>query len=127
MKFIKKAKNSIACFSLIFVFALIFVLQTNGQSRTVDSNVSSQTNQITAEENFELNISGERITETNFVRSTDVALNEPARANLRLNVGVAVRADRIDVSLRGVSGRVRFRGSLETVKRKLEKVQNNLP
>lgn len=70
-----------------------------------------------ANEDFELNIAERRITEPGFFAST--AVNVSAGA-LRLGVGVALGAERIDVLLRNVSGRVRFRGSLDALRRVLD-------
>ena len=69
------------------------------------------------DEDFELNIAERRITEQSFFAST--AVNVSAGA-LRLGVGVALGAGRIDVLLRNVSGRVRFRGSLDALRRVLD-------
>lgn len=74
-------------------------------------------------EDFDLNIVNERITETNFARSTAVQIDEP---NVRLNVGVAVTAERIDVILKGITGRVRFRGSPGSLLQRLRQISNGL-
>lgn len=73
-----------------------------------------------ADESFELNIAERRITEQNFFASTAVAAGEGDARGLDLRVGVAVGAERIDVTLRNVRGRVRFRGSLDALRRVLE-------
>jgi len=70
------------------------------------------------DEDFELNIDRRRITETNYQAAT--AVEAGGEGGLRLRVGVAVRADSIDVLLRNVRGHVRFRGSLAPVLRLLE-------
>lgn len=72
------------------------------------------------DETFELNIAERRITEQNFFASTSVAAGEEGARGLDLRVGVAVGAERIDVTLRNVRGRVRFRGSLDALRRVLE-------
>jgi len=66
-------------------------------------------------ETFELNIPDRRIIERNFESSTAVELNAPDRNDLRVHVGVALRADTIDVRLRNVTGSVRFHGSLQRI------------
>lgn len=104
-------------FILLFTFALAF-----GQTPPPET-AAPQNNQTTADENFELNITSERITETNFERSTNVELNN--RNGLRVEVGVGVRAERIDVLLRGIFGSVRFRASLESIKNRLEQTPQN--
>lgn len=71
-----------------------------------------------ADEDFELNIDLRRITETNFRAAT--AVEAGGQGGLRLRVGVALRAESIDVLLRNVRGRVRFRARLAPVLRLLE-------
>jgi hypothetical protein len=73
-----------------------------------------------ADESFELNIAERRITEQNFFASTAVAAGGEGARGLDLRVGVAVGAERIDVTLRNVRGSVRFRGSLDALRRVLE-------
>ena len=72
------------------------------------------------DENFELNIAERRITEQNFFASTAIAAGDEGARGLDLRVGVAVGAERIDVTLRNVRGRVRFRGSLDALRRVLD-------
>ena len=67
----------------------------------------------TADENFDLNIDQRRITESDFEASTSVEVGEESARGLNLRVGVALSARSIDVLLRNVRGRVRFRASLE--------------
>lgn len=73
-----------------------------------------------ANEDFDLNISERRITEQDFFASTEVSVGDEAARGLSLRVGVAVGAERIDVLLRNVSGHVRFRGSLDALRRVLD-------
>jgi hypothetical protein len=74
----------------------------------------------TASEDFDLDIAERRITESDFEASTEVSTaGEGAGRGLDLRVGVMVRAGNIDVLLRNVRGRVRFRASLEPVLRLL--------
>jgi hypothetical protein len=72
------------------------------------------------DENFELNIAERRITERDFFASTSIETEAGAAHGLSLRVGVAVGASEIDVLLRNVQGRVRFRGSLEALRRVLD-------
>ncbi|MCA1566447.1 MAG: hypothetical protein LC803_12560 [Acidobacteria bacterium] len=72
------------------------------------------------DENFELNIAERRITERDFFASTSIEAGESSAHGLSLRVGVAVGASEIDVLLRNVQGRVRFRGSLEALQRVLD-------
>lgn len=73
-----------------------------------------------ADENFELNIAERRITERDFYASTAIETEAGEAHGLSLRVGVAVGASEIDVLLRNVRGRVRFRGSLEALRRVLD-------
>lgn len=107
-----------ALFCIAFL-TIIFAAATFGQTKTNTTN-SSQTNQITADEKFQLNIIEKRITETNFERSTEVNLTTDNRGGLRLQVGAGVQADKIDVFLRGIFGNVRFRASLEAIKQRID-------
>ncbi len=82
--------------------------------------VAPQTDTTTANEDFNLNIAERRITERDFEASTEVASGDAgAGRRFDLRVGALVRADSIDVLLRNVQGRVRFRASLEPVLRLL--------
>ena len=72
------------------------------------------------DENFELNIGERRITERDFFASTAIEAGETSAHGLSLRIGVAVGASEIDVLLRNVRGRVRFRGSLEVLQRVLD-------
>jgi hypothetical protein len=78
---------------------------------------ASQTG-ATADEEFELNIDLRRINEGDFQAET--AVEAGGAPGLRLKVGVALRAQDIEVTLHGVRGRVRFRGNLAPVQRLLD-------
>jgi hypothetical protein len=97
--------------------AVIFSADVRGQ------NQSAPTTE-TADEDFELNISDSRTTETNYRRSTNVEINE---ANVSIGVGAIVSAQRIDILLRNVTGRVRFRASLEAIRRRIEQANKTRP
>jgi hypothetical protein len=105
----------------LFLFALSAFAQT-APDKTVKPIAEKPPNQTSADENFQLNISQERITETNFARSTNVELSNSNRGGLRVEVGVGVRAESIDVVLRGIFGNVRFRGSLEILRQRVEQL-----
>jgi hypothetical protein len=72
------------------------------------------------DESFELNIAERRITEHDFFASTAIETGADAAHGLSLRIGVAVGASEIDVLLRNVQGRVRFRGSLDALRRVLD-------
>ena len=90
--------------------SLVFSGDARGQNPTA-------TPMDTADEDFELNIDESRTTESNYERSTSVKVNS---ANVSVGVGASVGAQRIDLLLRGVTGRVRFRASLDALRRRIE-------
>lgn len=72
------------------------------------------------DEEFQLDIAERRITETDFQASLAVELNPGETQGLALQIGTAVGAGQIDLTLRGVHGQVRFFGDLEPILRRLE-------
>lgn len=115
---------------LIFVLALSSAFASAQTSAPAPSGagvvprvaaVAQNAGTTNASEDFELNISERRITESDFEASTEVAsVGEGRGRGLDLRVGVMVRAGNIDVLLRNVHGRVRFRASLGPVLRLLD-------
>ena len=79
---------------------------------------SAQSAGADADEEFDLNIDLRRISEKDFHAET--AVETDGALGLQLGVGVALRANEIEVLLRNVRGHVRFRGSLAPVLRLLE-------
>lgn len=77
---------------------------------------ASAQDKATADENFTLNITEERTTETNYERSTAVAVGDK-ETNLTVRVGTTVSARTINITLRGVNANGRFRASLEKITR----------
>jgi hypothetical protein len=75
--------------------------------------------QTSADEDFELNIGERRINEESFEASTEVEVGGRGERGVNLRVGVAVGAGSIEVLLRNVRGRVRFRGSLDELLRRI--------
>lgn len=82
---------------------------------------SDSTARTSADENFRLNISESRVAETNYERSTSVELSAADRQNAAVfvRVGAAASAEKIEIVLRGVTGDVRFRASLEALRRRI--------
>ena len=70
---------------------------------------------VSADETFDLNIVERRITETDFFAATSVGFASREGKNVSMNVGVEVRAGKIDVLMRNVTGTVRFRGSIQRI------------
>ena len=89
-------------------------------AQNAQSNVDETNAQSNVDETFELNIAERRITERDFFASTAIEAGESSAHGLSLRIGVAVGASEIDVLLRNVQGRVRFRGSLEALQRVLD-------
>jgi len=115
----QKSQHSVSILFCIAILIIMFASSSFAQTKN-DTNASPQSNQTTADENFQLNIIEKRITETNFERSTEVRLVNDNRGGLLLQVGVGVQAQKIDVLLRGIFGNVRFRASLEAIKQRIE-------
>lgn len=65
-------------------------------------------------EEFDLDIKQEQIVETNFTRSTSLLKQNE---KICVEAGAAVSAGRIDVTMRGVTGHVRFRANLDAIER----------
>ena len=122
-----------ATLRLATLFLLTFAAHahTRAQTRAADSNApranaqAPRTESSTADEEFELNIDQRRINEGDFRAET--AVSTGGSRGLQLNVGVTLRASDIDVLLRNVRGRVRFRASLEQVLRLLESRRDAAP
>ena len=76
---------------------------------------SDPAQRVTIDETFDLNIVERRITEKDFFAATSVGFDSREGTNLSMNVGVEVRAGKIDVLMRNVTGTVRFRGSIQKV------------
>ena len=112
---------------LILAAALVSAATAQTEANNADrrtrvpeaSGTAAQT-RTTADENFELNIGERRITEGDYEASVSVAVGEESAHGLNLRVGVAVGASQIDVLLRNVRGRVRFRATLEQILRRLD-------
>jgi hypothetical protein len=111
------------------VFLLIFASHAHAPAQTRPGDATARSTRpapaqtqgetpSSADEDFELNIDQRRINEGNFHAET-AASTDGARG-LRLDVGVALSAVDIDVLLRNVHGRVRFRASLDPVLRLLD-------
>ena len=66
------------------------------------------------DEGFDLNIDQEHIVETNFARSTSAVAQDD---KVRLEAGAAVSAGRIDLTIRGAYGHVRFRANFDALDR----------
>jgi hypothetical protein len=94
----------------------------NSPARRVAPAAISGTQRTPADvdENFELNIAERRITERDFFASTAIETDADNSRGLSLRIGVAVGASEIDVLLRNVQGRVRFRASLDALQRILD-------
>ena len=96
-------------FGFLVLFLLSFAVFASAQDK----------NRATANEDFTLNITEERTTETNYQRSTDVEAGG-AESGLTVRVGTMVSAQTIDITLRGITGNGRFRASLEKITRRIQ-------
>jgi hypothetical protein len=81
--------------------------------------------QSQTDETIDLNITERRIAESNYRASTSVEIGPDQTRGVWLRVGVGVFANNINVLLRNVTGRVRFRGTLEPVMRRINQRRPN--
>jgi hypothetical protein len=108
----------------VFIFILTAHAHASAQTRPGDAPAPSANAQApraessNADEDYELNIDQRRIHEADFHAET--AVSTDGARGLQLNGGVALRASDIDVLLRNVRGRVRFRATLDPVLRLLD-------
>jgi hypothetical protein len=93
-----------------FPFLVLFLLALAAFAAAQDKS--------SVDENIDVNISEERVTETNFSRSTEAEIDEK---NLSVRVGTSARANTITLTLRGIRATGRFRASLEKITRLLER------
>jgi hypothetical protein len=91
---------------------IVWMALSAAAQEPVPDKPGSRTN---ADETFQLNIVERRIVETDFAAATAVGFENPPPGHLKMNVGVELRATRIDVTLRNVTGTVRFRGSVQRI------------
>lgn len=101
------------CFSVLFLLTL-------GLAASAQDNKPADKNKTTTDENFTLNITESRVTETNYERSTEVEIGASNDSAVEVRAGATVRAKNIVITLRGITGNVRFRASLEKIRRLLE-------
>jgi hypothetical protein len=110
-----------ACFIVAALVALASAQTSTGTSREPTSQTSSSGSaaRTNADEIFELSIDERHIIEQDFHASTSVEAGDERAQGVKLRVGVAVGASDIDVLLRNVHGRVRFRATLDPVLRRI--------
>jgi hypothetical protein len=112
------------CCTLVVIFG---AATAAAQTRPADP--APPQDATTADEDFELDITQRRITESDFHAETEVSAGAAEPGGFDLRVGARVRAEEIDVLLRNVRGRVRFRASLAPLLRLLDarRVQRPAP
>lgn len=94
-------------------------------AETASAQQSSGAPQSQADETIDLNITERRIAESNYRASTSVEIGPDQTRGVWLRVGVGVFANNIEVLLRNITGRVRFRGTLEPVLRRINQRRPN--
>jgi hypothetical protein len=118
-----KAAHLAYAFVIIIASSVMALSQTGGGSNVeaqgTPQSASESQPRTNADETFELNITERRITERGFKASTTVEVGEETARGLLLRVGVLASADEINVLLRNVRGRVRFRATLDRVLQRL--------
>ncbi len=92
---------------IAFFSLLIFAANTFGQQKPED--------QTTADENFKVSITNKKVVETDYESKVELNVNSANLPAVSVNVGAAVRAEQITVTLKNIFGDVRFRGSLEKI------------
>jgi hypothetical protein len=80
---------------------------------------AGSTARMSADETFDLNIPERYITRSNYRASTEVEITGDTARAISLRIGVAVSAGRIGVLLRNVTGKVRFKASLDPVLKRI--------
>ncbi|HEV2862787.1 MAG TPA: hypothetical protein VGX48_17355 [Pyrinomonadaceae bacterium] len=103
-----------AALHVLIVCAALAVMATQARAQTQPAPQRSK------DEDFELNITERRIVETDLYAGTELAAGDARGRGLDLRVGVMVRAGSIEVLLREVHGRVRFRADLGPLLRLLD-------
>lgn len=103
---------------LVLILSIVIVSATGVAAQAVqpqaqEKPVINSPPRPNVDETFDLNIDVRQITRENFEASTSVSTDNDSGLNLQVGVGLA--AGRIDVLLRNVRGRVRFRGSLDRI------------
>jgi hypothetical protein len=120
-----------SCLRLTLAFLCITFLTALAFAQDKDSAQPAPAPQTemrtSADETFDLNISEKRITEKDFEASTSVEAGEESARGLRLRIGVGIGADAIDVLLRNVRGRVRFRATLAPLLDRINSRRTNNP
>lgn len=100
---------------IVSLLAIIASAAVCGASQQRVPAVVESAQRVTADETFNLNITERRITEKDFFAATSVGFDRREGKNVSMNVGVEVRAGKINVLMRNVTGTVRFRGSLQRI------------
>ena len=108
--------------ALLAALSLTAAARADAQTRTppAPSPRADDAPRTTADEDFQLDIGERRIAESDFHAATAVEAGDAAPNGLDLRVGAVVRANEIEVLLRNVRVRVRFRASLAPVLRLLD-------
>lgn len=114
------------CIALISLASFAAAQEAGGDRTRQQTAPSSSTSRTSADEEFDLNITEQRITRRDFQASTSVEIGGQQKSGLNLRVGVGVAASEIDVLLRNVYGHVRFRASFEPMLQRLQQLRNRL-
>jgi hypothetical protein len=118
---LKKPIRLFLAFIAISNFSFLVLGQTAKPNRvqktlpqTSITKVEPPATRANVDETFELNIDERHYSQESFEAATAVETKDgPDRLNLQ--IGVALASGRIDVLLRNVHGRVRFRGTLDRI------------
>ena len=103
-----------SCSHAAFAFASLLTMSIVVAAQKADTDVP---------QDIHLNIAEKHITEAPFERSLQADLNA---GEVRLRVGVSAAAQRVEITLRGVTGEAHFRASLEGIREQLARLNRTV-
>ena len=99
----------------LFLIAAMSVAVAQNPTRPAGLPQANKNSKVQADETFTLDIKEKHIQERDFHASTALEIGSDDPSQVKVQVGVALTAATIDVTLRNVTGQVRFRGSLQSI------------
>ena len=94
--------------SFVFLLSLLICASNAFGQQAADD-------KTTADENFKVEISDKKVVETDYESKVELSVNSESNPAVSVNIGAAVRAEKITLTLKNIFGDVRFRGSLEKI------------
>lgn len=118
-----KLLNLAGRFCIAVLAAAVFSFSVAAQTNNIENKATKIP--VETDENFVLNITEERLTEIGYERSTAVEVR--GADGLAVGAGAFVRAGTINILLRGITGNVSFRASLESIRQRVESLTERRP